>query len=131
MTLQEILDSLGDIESKTTDLGESIDNIDIDNNLGDEFNNIFDNFSLIRTWLEDKIKLEAGESVITSFLSEIRLVFDKYSASVSVVGSGEDGYGENYGGQSESTGIKFEATLDGVAASKVFTKSIVSSSDLV
>lgn len=78
---------------------------------------------------QTKLDELAQEQVMTNFLAEMKLVFDKFSASMEV-GSDESGYGTNYGG-GNSVGVKFVATLDGVTATKEINKAVIVSSDLV
>jgi hypothetical protein len=127
--LQNALIDLGKTEMLVTDIGDTLDTVDAENLLGDEFNILFDNLSLIRTWIDNKIVEQSGVSVINSFLGELKMVFEKYQAVLTVVEGDATGYGENWG-QGGSGGIKFEVTLDGVSASKTFDQSVLTSSDL-
>ena len=78
---------------------------------------------------QGKLDLIEQEEVMEGFLMELKVVFDKYSASIEV-GSDESGYGTNYGG-GNSIGVKFVATLDGVTATKEINKAVILGSDLV
>jgi len=78
---------------------------------------------------QDKLDLIEQEEVMSGFLAELKVVFEKYAASMEV-GSDESGYGTNYGGGS-SVGVKFVATLDGVTSTKEIDKVVITSVDLV
>lgn len=85
----------------------------------------------IDTAAQAKLDSLAQEEVINSFLAEMKLVFDKYTAKMEVGSSGV-GYGESYGsGTTSAGGIKFTATLDNVTSTKEINKTIITSQDLV
>ena len=79
---------------------------------------------------QDKLDLIEQEEVMTGFLSELKVVFDKYTAKIEL-GSTETGYGLNYGEGETAVGIKLTATLDGVISTKEINKSVIVSGDLV
>jgi len=83
----------------------------------------------IRVWASQKILEANQEMVMNGFLSELKVVFDKYAAKLEI-GSSESGYGTSYG-TGGTAGVKFTATLDGVIASKVINKSVIVGSDFV
>lgn len=68
------------------------------------------------------------EQVMASFLSELKVVFEKYSAS-SAITPFEDGYGVGYG--EPGLGYVLTASLDGVSSTKEIKKSVINSGDLV
>lgn len=70
------------------------------------------------------------EQVMNSFLAEMKVVFDKYTAKIEI-GSDETGYGEAYGAGEVAVGIKLTATLDGVTSTKEIDKSVITGADLV
>ena len=85
----------------------------------------------IDTAAQAKLDNLAQEEVMNSFLDEMKLVFDKYTAKMEIGSSGV-GYGESYGAASTSAaGIKFTATLNDVTSTKEINKTIITSQDLV
>lgn len=70
------------------------------------------------------------QQVMTSFLAEMKVVFDKYAAKIEI-GSNSTGYGESYGDGETAVGIKLTATFEGVTATKEINKSVIVSEDLV
>lgn len=85
----------------------------------------------IKSAAQAKLDNLAQEEVMNSFLAEMKLVFDKYTAKMEIGSSGV-GYGENWGGGSTSAaGIKFTATLNDVTSTKEINKTIITSQDLV
>jgi hypothetical protein len=94
-----------------------------------EFTGIYATFDDIRIWANGKIAEANQEEVMTGFLSELKVVFDKYAA-VLEVGSSESGYGSSYG-TGETVGIKLTAVLDDVTATKEINKAVIVGSDLV
>lgn len=80
---------------------------------------------------QTKLDELAQEEVMSSFLAELKVVFDKYTTKMEIGSSGV-GYGQNWGGGSTSAaGIKFTATLDNVISTKEINKTIITSQDLV
>lgn len=84
----------------------------------------------IASAIQGKLNELAQGQVMTNFLSELKLVFDKYTATLEV-GSSETGYGLNYGEGETAVGIKFTATFDGVVSSGEINKSVIVGADLV
>lgn len=95
-----------------------------------EFTGIYATFDDIRIWANQKILESEQEQVMTTFLAEMKVVFDKYTAKLEV-GSSTDGYGVDYGNGTVNAGVKFTATLDGVTATKEINKTVIVGSDLV
>lgn len=127
--LQEILGKASAAEAALGSLDITVQQVDVDDELSPQFEAIYDSMGIIRAWADQKILEADQETVMNGFLSELKLVFDKYSASMEV-GSDESGYGTNYGG-GNSVGVKFVATFDGVTATKEINKAVIVSSDLV
>lgn len=94
-----------------------------------QFDAIQETIDSVKAWATQKIQQADQEAVMTGFMAELKGVFDKYSAQMEI-GSGESGYGMNYGG-GLAVGAKFTATLDGITASKEINKSVIIGSDLV
>lgn len=94
-----------------------------------EFDAIATTIESVKAWATQKIQEANQEAVMTNFMAELKVVFDKYAA-VMEIGSVESGYGQSYGG-SEGVGVKFTATLDGVVSTKEINKAVVGGSDLV
>ena len=95
-----------------------------------ELSLIEDTLLSIDTAAQTKLDEFAQEEVMSSFLAELKVVFDKFAAKMEVGSSGV-GYGENYGSGSTAAGIKFTAILEGVTATKEINKTIITSQDLV
>jgi len=96
-----------------------------------ELSLIEDTLLSIDTAAQAKLDRLAQEEVMNSFLAEMKLVFDKYTAKMEIGSSGV-GYGESYGAAStSSSGIKFTATLNDVTSTKEINKTIIISQDLV
>jgi hypothetical protein len=103
---------------------------DPDNQFNSTFINIFEGIESIEAWANQKLLEANQEEVMTGFLSEMKVVFDKYTAKIEL-GSTETGYGEAYGEGETAVGIKLTAVLAGVTATKEINKSVIVSSDLV
>ena len=85
----------------------------------------------IKSAAQAKLDNLAQEEVMNSFLAEMKVVFDKYTAKMEIGSSGV-GYGTAYGvGSTSAAGIKFTATLDNVVSTKEINKTIITSQDLV
>lgn len=95
-----------------------------------ELSLIEETFLSIDTAAQAKLDNLAQEEVMNSFLAEMKLVFDKYTAKMEIGSSGV-GYGTNYGGNTPGAGIKFTATLNGVESTKEINKTLITSQDLV
>lgn len=107
----------------------SIGETDLD--LGKSLNTIEGSLLDIKSAAQAKLDSLAQEEVMNSFLAEMKLVFDKYTAKMEIGSSGV-GYGESYGAASTSSaGIKFTATLNDVTSTKEINKTIITSQDLV
>lgn len=78
---------------------------------------------------QSKLDELAQEQVMTNFLAEMKLVFDKYLAKLEI--GSNDVYGEAYGGGDAEIGFKFTAAFDEVVATKYIGKAVIVSSDLV
>lgn len=116
------LSSLQALETSLTAASMSMDT---------ELSLIQDTLLSIDTAAQAKLDNLAQEEVMNSFLAEMKVVFDKYSAKIEIGSSGV-GYGENYGsGSTSSAGVKFTAILEGVTATKEINKTIITSQDLV
>jgi len=94
-----------------------------------EFDAIATTIESVKAWATQKILEANQEAVMTGFMAELKVVFDKYAAQMEV-GSSESGYGMNWGG-SEMVGVKFTATLDGVTSTKEINKAVIVGADLV
>ena len=78
---------------------------------------------------QTKLDELAQEQVMTNFLAEMKLVFDKYSTKLEI--GSNDGYGESYGGGDAEIGFKFTVAFDEVVATKYIGKAVILSGDLV
>lgn len=115
------LSSLQALETSLTAASMSMDT---------EISLIEDTLFSIDTAAQTKLDEFAQEEVMSSFLAEIKVVFDKYTAKMEIGSSGA-GYGESYGSGSTAPGVKFTATLDNVISTKEINKTIITSQDLV
>lgn len=129
--LEAVLAAATIASDKVNLLSASVGIADPDNQLNPTFINIFENIESIEAWANQKLLLEANqEEVMTGFLSEMKVVFDKYTAKIEL-GSAETGYGLSYGEGETAVGIKLTATFEGVTSSKEINKSVIVGSDLV
>lgn len=121
-----------DVEASLNSLGVlefSIGETDLE--LEASLNTVENSLIEIKSAAQAKLDNLAQEEVMNSFLAEMKVVFDKYTAKMEVGSSGV-GYGQNWGGGSTSAaGIKFTAILEGVTATKEINKTIISSQDFV
>lgn len=110
-------------------LGSSIGETDLE--LYTNISEIETNLGEIILAAQAKLDNLAQEEVMNSFLAEMKVVFDKYTAKMEIGSSGV-GYGESYGAASTSSaGIKFTAILNGVESTKEINKTLITSQDLV
>lgn len=110
-------------------LGSSIGETDLE--LYANISEIETNLGEIILAAQAKLDSLVQEEVMNSFLAEMKVVFDKYTAKMEIGSSGV-GYGVNWGGGSTSAaGIKFTATLNDVTSTKEINKTIITSQDLV
>lgn len=126
---EAVLSQLDAVKNSTALLGDKVDSADPDNTFSVDFDVILYKFEAIEDWANQKILEADQETVMNGFLSELKVVFDKYAAKMEV-GSDETGYGESYG-TSGTTGVKLTATLDGVTSTKEINKAVIVSGDLV
>lgn len=119
ITVQNTVDVLGGViyEADPTETGFEVD-----------FDSITFKIDNVKAWATQKILESSQEEVMTNFMAELKVVFDKYAASMEV-GSVESGYGQSYGG-SEGVGVKFTASFEGVTSTKTINKSTILSADL-
>lgn len=104
---------------------------DTDLILGDQITLIENALVVIKNASNEKLVELAEQSlVMNSFLGEMKVVFEKYSAKLEV-GDDDTGYGSSYGGDLDGLGIKLTASLNGVTATKEINKLVIDSGDLV
>lgn len=127
---EAVLTQLSIVQDAATLLGDDVDAADSENTFGVLFNSIFGNLASVEEWANGKIAEANQEEVMTGFLSELKVVFDKYTAKIEL-GSTETGYGLNYGEGETAVGIKLTASFEGVTATKEINKSVIVSGDLV
>lgn len=123
--INQITNSWSEIQA----LSDTVNLADPENTFGAAFSQIYGNLNSVEEWANAKILEADQETVMNGFLSELKVVFDKYAARMEV-GSDESGYGESYG-TGGTVGVKFTATTDGVTASKEINKAVIVSGDLV
>lgn len=129
---EAVVTQLTDTWNSVGFLGDSVDTADPENTFGVAISSIYGNLSSIQAWASDKINQanqeEAELAVMNSFISELKVVFDKYAASAAITPF-ETGYGTNYG--ESGLGYVLTASFDGVSSSKDIKKSVINGSDLV
>jgi hypothetical protein len=101
---------------------------DPNNGFEETFDDIHNSIEVVKIWANQKILEAEQEQVMTSFLSELKIVFDKYSAS-SAITPFETGYGIDWG--EPGLGYVLTASLDGVSSTKEIKKSVINLGDLV
>lgn len=102
---------------------------DTDLILGDQITLIENALMVIKNASNEKLVELAEQSlVMNSFLGEMKVVFEKYSATISTM-SFEDGYGNTYG--EPGTGFLLTASLGSVTSTKEIKKSAIGSGELV
>ena len=126
---QLVLESINKVVQDTQDLETSLTDDQGNKQFPDEITDILTTLNVIEDWAQEGIDKLNQEVVINNFLSELKLVFEKYEAKLEV-GTDEAGYGIAYG-QGDSVGVKFTATVDGVTGSKEILKGVIVSGDLV
>lgn len=92
------------------------------------FLDIYNKLVTIENWANGKIVEAEQEQVMNSFLAEMKVVFEKYSASAAITPF-EDGYGVGYG--EPGLGYTLTASLGGVTSNKDIKKSVIDKEDLV
>jgi len=92
------------------------------------FLDIYNKLVTIESWANQKITEADQELVMNNFLSEMKVVFEKYSAS-SAITPFETGWGEDYG--QPGMGYVLTASFEGVTSSKDIRKSVIGSGELV
>jgi hypothetical protein len=128
-TYEQVITDAGATIMSLHTLGSSV--VETDLELSTNLITIEDNLISIVSAAQAKLDTLAQEEVINSFLAEMKVVFDKYTAKMEVGSSGV-GYGMTWGGGSTSAaGIKFTAILNGVESTKEINKTIITSQDLV
>ena len=125
---EQVIISVNTVLSDMQGLGMVIDETDL--TLTDQLTFINNNLLAIEAAAQIKLDVIEQEQVMASFLAEMKVVFDKFSAKIEV-GDSVDGYGQNYGGGTSGVGIRLTATLDGVTSTKEINKSVIVSGDLV
>lgn len=125
---EEVLSQLTLTENSVIALENSAYDADAGHPFETEFTGVHQTLEDVRIWANQKILEADQETVMNGFLSELKVVFDKYATKMEV-GSDESGYGESYG-TGGTAGIKFTATLDGVTSTKEINKAVIVSGDL-
>ncbi len=129
---ENVLTQLAAAQSALVVLGNAIDTADAENTFDPVFIDISSDLSSIQPWAQgfiDQANQEEAEfAVMTNFLAELKVVFDKYTAS-SAITPFETGYGTSYG--EPGLGYVLTASFEGVSSSKEIKKSVINGSDLV
>lgn len=94
-----------------------------------QFDAVQDTIDSVKAWAAQKILESSQEEVMTNFMAELKVVFDKYAAQMEI-GNSESGYGESYGTGS-GVGVKFTASFDGITSTKEINKAVIVGADLV
>jgi hypothetical protein len=130
---QQVIAQLNSTWASVIVLDNDMEAADPENTFGVALSSIFGNLSSIEAWANAAIEQanqEEQQAVMNNFLMELKVVFDKYTASIEI-GSDATGYGESYGEGETAVGIKLTAVLAGVTATKEINKSVIVSGDLV
>lgn len=125
---EQVIISVNSVLSTIQGLTVVIDETDLI--LDDQLTLIDNNLLAIEEAAQIKLDVIEQEQVMASFLAEMKVVFDKYSAKLEV-GSSVDGYGLDYGNGTANVGVKFTATFEGTTAVKEINKSVIVGTDLV
>lgn len=128
LKLQIVLSAANIAGEKVSALMDVVDETDPDNQFNSTFTNIFENLESVEAWANQKLLEAEQDEVMGNFLGELKLVFDKYSATISTMAF-EDGYGVGYG--EPGTGFLLTASLDGVTSTKEIKKAVIGTGDLV
>lgn len=123
---EQVIISVNSVLSAMQGLTVVIDETDLI--LDDQLTLIDNNLLAIEATAQIKLDAIEQEQVMASFLAEMNVVFDKYSATISTMAF-EDGYGVGYG--EPGTGFLLTASLDGVTSTKEIKKAVIGSGDLV
>lgn len=125
---EQVIISVNSVLSAMQGLTVVIDETDLI--LDDQLTLIDNNLLAIEEAAQIKLDVIEQEQVMATFLAEMKVVFDKFSAKLEV-GSSVDGYGLDYGNGTASAGVKFTATFEGTTAVKEINKSVIVGTDLV
>jgi hypothetical protein len=135
-TLNMIKADVQDMQGAMTPLADFITSVETEGvNVPSEVDSAFADISIglntILTWVQQAIE-DGGVTVpeltvMQNFLTELKVVFDKYKASISIVTT--DGYGISYGESGQALRITVE-DADGVVETKDFVQNSLSSDDL-
>lgn len=128
---EAFLHQINIIETSVLDLDDALIGADNRGDIEQDIGNLVISVHNIQAWLNTQIARTAQEeqnAVMNNFLAELKVVFDKYAASISTA-SFEDGYGIGYG--EPGTGFILTATLDNVTSTKEIRKAVIVSGDLV
>ena len=127
---QAVIEQVDFTEGNLSDLEVLTNAADAGNSFEPDFTAIYATFGDIRIWANAKILEADQEKVMSDFLAEMKVVFDKFSAKIEI-GSDATGYGESYGYGETAVGIKLTAIFDGVTSTKEINKQVIVSGDLV
>jgi len=86
--------------------------------------------SWVNQAIEDGTVEEPEMQVMAAFLAELKLVFEKYSATLRIIESA-DGYGLDYGGSGAENVIQFTVSRDGTTEVKDFIQTSLIAADLI
>lgn len=125
---QAVLTAVTEAVTSVDELSDFVESADPDNQFDTTFTNIFADLVSVESWANAKILEAEQEQVMANFLAEMKVVFDKYSATISTMAF-EDGYGSSYG--EPGTGFLLTASLDGVTSTKEIKKGVIGSGELV
>lgn len=125
---QAVLTAVTEAVTSVDELSDFVESADPDNQFDTTFTNIFADLVSVESWANAKILEAEQEQVMANFLAEMKVVFDKYSATISTMAF-EDGYGIGYG--EPGTGFLLAASLDGVTSTKEIKKAVIGSGELV
>jgi len=124
-TLQTQVSELSDIaEAIRTALGNVTETTDV-TSAEQTLTNVI---STLQSFVTTNLNAIGGQDVVEDFIAELKVLLDKYTASIAITDS-EGGYGVGYG-EGGTPSITFTASLDGATGSKTFNVSSLVGNDL-
>ena len=141
------IETLNSIKAEATTLQTSIDvlntrlsdyefasGVQVPEEINFAWSNLGANLTVIVNWvnqaIEDGTVEEPKVRVMADFLAELKLVFEKYSATLRIIESA-DGYGLDYGGSGAENVIQFTVSRDGTTEVKDFIQTSLIAADLI
>jgi len=136
---QNVKDQANTLLSSVNELQNRLSLVSPPEDVSEAVQALLTNIQYVVSWTDAQMSQTPPQelTVIEQFLAELKVVFEKYSAILTVVGQDGGGYGIQYGesygesGTAGATGIKLTATLNGVTESKTYSKTTLTKDDLL